>query len=121
MRRLALAATLCGALFLAGCASFDAKPHSAAELVEMAKSGQTAQQIIEELHRTGTVLPLAASDYVRLANEGVPPEVLDYLQRAQIDDLRWRDRFFYGGGWGPCPWGRPSGFMGPTRRGAWGC
>ena len=50
----------------------------------------------------------------------MPNEVLDYMQRAQIDDIRWRERYWYGygpgfyRGFGPCPF--------PYRRGGmWAC
>jgi hypothetical protein len=99
MRTLAFSALW---LLLAGCATVDAPPPlSGAEIVELARSGKSAPEIIAELQRTGTVLPLAASDIVSLHEAGVPDEVLDYLQRAQIDALLWqerRDMWWYGGG-----------------------
>ena len=108
-------------LIAAGCATVEQpKPLSAADVVEMAKSGKSPQQIIGELKRTDTVILLQASDIVALHEAGVPNEVLDYLQRVQIDEIRWRDRslYWYGPGygryygWGPC--------FGPYR-GRWGC
>ena len=127
MRTLAFSLFL---LALAGCATLERpKPLTGAEVVALAKEGKSPQQIIEELKRTDTVLPLQASDIVRLHESGVPDDVLDYLQRAQIDDIRWRDRtsqmYWYGPygplyrGFGPCPWGRPG--LGPYRGGPWGC
>ena len=113
-------------LFAVGCATVDqAKPLSGPDIVFLAKSGKTAPEIIEELKRTGTVLPLQASDIVALHDSGVPNEVLDYLQRAQIDEIRWRDRYsqsyWYGPGFyrgfGPCPF--PP--LRPYRGGPWGC
>jgi len=101
MRTLAFSALW---LFLGGCATPDAPPPlSGAEIVELARSGKTAPEIIAELQRTDTVLPLAASDIVSLHEAGVPDEVLDYLQRVQIDALLWRERsntmwYGYGGG-----------------------
>lgn len=115
-------------LVLAGCAAIEPrpKPLSGAEIVALAKEGKSPQQIIGELQRTRTVLPLQASDIVALHESGVPREVLDYLQRAQIEDIRWRDRnsaFWYGPmhpGFGPCPWPY-RGFGRPYRGGPWGC
>jgi len=104
MRTLAISALL----LLAGCATLDAPaPLSGAEIVELARAGKTAPEIIAELQRTDTVLALAASDIVSLHEAGVPDEVLDYLQRVQIDALLWRERYnntWYGyggafGGW----------------------
>lgn len=114
------------ALLMAGCASLDGpKPLTGADIVVLAQSGKTAPEIIEELKRTGTVLLLQASDIVNLHDSGVPNEVLDHLQRAQIDEIRWRDRYsqsyWYGPGYyrgfGPCPF--PP--LRPYRGGPWGC
>lgn len=113
-------------LLAAGCATLDhAPPLTGADIVARAREGRTPQQIIEELKRTNTVLPLQASDFVRLHEAGVPDEVLDYLQRAQIEEIRWRDQFSYGywygpgyyRGFGPCPF--PP--LRPYRGGPWGC
>ncbi|MCC6209801.1 MAG: hypothetical protein IT513_02040 [Burkholderiales bacterium] len=100
MRTLAFLA-LC--LLLSGCAALDAPPPlSGAEIVELARAGRTAPEIIAELQRTGTVLALGASDIVALHEAGVPEEVLDYLQTVQIDALLWQERsrwwYGYGGG-----------------------
>src|SRR5262245_40883162 len=104
------------ACVLAGCATTPAvPPMTAADVVARSKEGRAPKEIIAELQRTNTVLPLRASDYVALSNEGVAKEVLDYLQLAQIEEIRWRERMLYGPGWGPwgpyygrwgpCPWG----------------
>jgi hypothetical protein len=114
-------------LLLAGCAALEPRPAplSGAEIVALAKEGKSPRQIIEQLKRTDTVLPLQASDIVALHESGVPKEVLDHLQRAQIDDIRWRNRnsaFWYdpfNRGSGPCPW--PSPGLRPYRGGPWGC
>jgi hypothetical protein len=91
-------------LALSGCAALDAPPPlSGAQIVELARAGKTAPEIIAELGRTATVLPLSASDIVNLHEAGVPEQVLDYLQRVQIDAMLWeeRSRWWYGyGGFG---------------------
>jgi hypothetical protein len=80
-------------LLAAGCATLERPtPLTGADVVALAREGKTPQQIIDELRRTGTVLPLQASDIVALHEAGVPAEVLDYLQQAQIDEIRWRER-----------------------------
>ena len=98
-------------LLVAGCATVNRpEPLTSEEVVALAKSGKTSKDIIEEIKRTDTVIPLSASEIVRLSAAGVPTEVLDHLQRAQIDEIRWRDRYsqYYWGpmyrGLGPCPW-----------------
>jgi len=117
----ALACSL--SLLLAGCATMDgSKQLTGADVVALAQEGRTASQIIAELQRTNTVLILQASDFVRLHDAGVPDEVLNYMQVAQIEELRWRDRMFWGPyypsyGYGPCYGSRRWGYRG----GAWGC
>jgi hypothetical protein len=78
---------------LGACAAFAPRPEPLGkdDLVRMARSGASAQVIIERLESTGTVLFLGGSDIVRLHREGVPEEVLDWLQRRQIDEIRRRD------------------------------
>jgi hypothetical protein len=94
-------------LVLAGCATVPpAPPLTGADIVFLAKSGKTAPQIIEDLQRSGTVLPLQASDIVSLHESGVPREVLDYLLRVQIEEIRRRDMLYWGpmhGGFGGWP------------------
>jgi len=130
MKRLAF--SLSAALLtmaLAGCATFDGpKPLTSDEVIAMSKGGKGAPQIIEELKRTDTVIPLSASEIVRLHDAGVSNAVLDYLQRAQIEEIRWRDRYsqmywygplYRGYGFGSCPWPGPG--LRPYRGGPWGC
>lgn len=121
-----LAALLAASFMLAACASVEPrpKPLTGEDIVALARSGAGAAQIIEELKRTDTVIPLSASEIVRLHGAGVPDAVLDHLQRAQIEEIRWRDRYsqmyWYGPlyrGYGPCPW--PPGRM--PRGWPWGC
>ena len=104
------------ALSLGACASAEPRP-----------APLSGADIVAELQRTRTVLPLQASDIVALHEQGVPREVLDYLQRALIEEIRWRDRnsayYWYGPvnrGFGPCPWPY-SGFRRPYAGGPWGC
>ena len=112
---------------LSACASLDGPtPLTSEDVIGLSKSGKSAPQIIEELKRTDTVIPLSASEIVRMNAAGVPTEVLDHLQRAQIEEIRWRDRYSQTY-WGPLyrgygPYSCPSGFMGPPYRGRfWSC
>jgi len=105
-------------LLFAGCATLNAPPPlTAADVVALSKDGKSPNDIIAELRRTYTVIPLKASDYVTLHDSGVHKEVLDYLQYVQIEDMRWRDRsmYMYGPGWGY------GGFGACRYRGRWGC
>ena len=105
-------------LLAAGCASVEPapKPLSGADVVFLAKSGKTEPQIIEELRRSDTVLMLQASEIVSLHESGVPPGVLDYLQRAQIEEIRRRERQQLMLYWGPLHGGFGNFPLGPARR-----
>lgn len=88
-------------LLLGGCAALEPRPAPLAreDIVALAKSGAPAKEVIDRLRQTQTVLPLSATDILQLSEAGVPREVLDYLQAAQIADLRQRmqfDRMLYG-------------------------
>jgi len=95
-----------------GCATLEGPPPlTGADIVARAREGKSAQEIIEELRRTNTVLPLQASDIVALHGAGVPDEVLNYLQLVLIEEIRWREyvqRSMWGPPWyrgfGPYPW-----------------
>jgi hypothetical protein len=90
----ALFAVLCLA-FISGCASLAPRPAplSEADLVQLAREGETPEAIIARLDASQTVLPLSASDIVRLHGQGVPAQVLDWLQQAQLEEIRRREAF----------------------------
>jgi hypothetical protein len=110
---------------LAGCATLEGPPPlTGADIVARVREGKSAQEIIEELRRTHTVLALQGSDIVALHGAGVPDEVLNYLQLALIEEIRWREyvqRSMWGHPWyrgfGPCPW-PPRYYRGSPW---WGC
>jgi len=121
------------ALSLAGCAMLEPHPNpmTADDVIALTKSGASSKQVIEELFRTNTVLPVTAAEIVRLHEAGVTNEVLDYMQYAQLQEIRWRDQsyywygpgygfgygFGYQRGFGPCPFPARR----PYRGGPWGC
>ena len=88
-------AALAAVLSSAGCAGLEPRPAplTRAEVIMLAKTGAPAQTIIGELERTRTVILLSGSDIVQLHAAGVPQEVLDYLQRVQIEQVRQDERF----------------------------
>ena len=99
------------ALLLGGCASMEPRPAplTGEEIVRLSKSGEPAAAIIRRLEESRTVLLLSAADIVRLHQAGVAQEVLDYLQRAQIQAIRRRDALDRAFGWPyaspfTCPW-----------------
>ncbi len=111
-------------LALAGCAALEPHPYplTADDVIVRAKSGASSKDIIEELFRTNSVIPVTAAEIVRLHEAGVTNEVLDFMQYVQLQEIRWRDQSYWYGqgfyrGWGPCPFP-------PTRwrrGGPWSC
>jgi hypothetical protein len=108
MARLTLAVAL---LLLAGCASMEPRPAplDREEIVRLSKAGEPPAALIRRLQESRSVLLLSGSDIVRLHQDGVPQEVLDYLQRVQIDAIRRRDAFDRAFAWPytssfHCPW-----------------
>lgn len=114
------------ALVAGGCASFDPGPPplSKQDVVQLSKAGTPPAAIVERLRSSGTILWLGAPEIVELGQSGVSPEVLDYLQTAQVNELRFRaqfDQLLYGPerspfsrcGGPPRSSGRFSGFFAP--------
>ena len=114
------------ALLAGGCAALEPGPEplSRADVVQLTRSGEKPAAIVERLKSTQTILWLSAADIVELRAAGVAIEVLDYLQAAQLAEMRRRsqfDRILYGPEQSPfsrCPaypttGGRFSGFFAP--------
>jgi hypothetical protein len=102
---------LCAAA-LSGCATVEprAPPLTREDIIALAKAGEAPPAIIQKLEESRTVLMLSGSDMVRMHQAGVPQEVLDHLQRAQMEDIRRREAYAaqmyawpYGSAW-HCPW-----------------
>jgi hypothetical protein len=87
-----------GTLFalLGGCAGMDRRPPPSLEqIVEMSKAGKPSEEIVRELQETRAVYPLTGSQIARLHEQGVPDAVLDYMQSAYMDRVRWESRTSY--------------------------
>jgi hypothetical protein len=87
---------------LAGCATTALPPPpSPAEIVQMAKEGQSADAIIQRIQESGAVYQMPASELARMREQGVPDKVIDYMQQTYIDAARFaewmraRDAYFY--------------------------
>jgi len=95
-------------LVLSACAGLEPRPEVTKEhVVELARSGADAKWIIDRLRETGTVLMLSAGDIVSMHRDGVPQEVLDWLQAVQIAEIRRREAMFihmYGDPFARCTW-----------------
>lgn len=88
-----LEACLVLAFLLAGCASIEPGPPplTREDVIRMSKAGEPPQAIIKALEDTRSVMMLSASEIVRLHQEGVSQEVLDHLQRVQMEEIRRRE------------------------------
>lgn len=90
---------------LGGCAGMERRPPPSLEqVVEMSQAGKPAEEIIRELQDTRAVYPLTGSQIARLHDQGVADTVLDYLQNAYAERIRWEawlryDNSFY---WNDC-------------------
>ena len=91
---------------LSGCAGPQRPPPPAIEqIVTMAQAGTPAEEIVRELQKSHAVYPLTASQIVRLHEQGVPDAVLDYMQNAYAENIRWNARMQNDGaylGWHDC-------------------
>jgi len=100
-----LAIAVLGAL-LGGCAGMERRPPpSIDEIVEMSKAGRPAEEIVRELQETQAVYPLTGSQIAKLHEQGVPDSVLDYMQSAYVERVRWQSRVqygYYGSYWWDC-------------------
>ena len=92
---------------LSGCAGILQRPDpmTTEDVVRLVKAQTPPAEIVQKLRETRTVLPLSGSQFAKLREQGVPDEVLDYLQSAYLGaiefDARMRYQNMYWGGWGP--------------------
>ena len=63
------------------------------DVLAMARHGEPPAAIIRKLEAAGGFYPLTASDIVRLHADGMPLEVLDYMQSSYVRRLRREERF----------------------------
>ncbi len=121
--RFPIAAFLAAAL-VAGCALNQPQlppPPTTAEIVQMAKEGDSAETIIARIDALRGVYPLSASEFAKLREQGVPDKVIDHMQRTYIEAVRFdeflraRDAYFLYGwpyyrGVYPFPFGPYGGY-----------
>jgi hypothetical protein len=102
-----------------GCASIASRPPVTTEqIVQMSREGVPAADIVQKMRDAGTVYRLSGSQLAQLKEQGVPDEVLDYMQETYLADAHARGAWYYGSYWGgPWPWG-PYPYWGPY--GYWG-
>ena len=105
-------------LVLAGCATVAARePVTVSQIVAMSQAGTPSADIIAKIRDSGTVYRIKASQLAELERKGVPPDVINYMQKTYLDAVRrdqsvqdWNlwtlgdDGYWYGGcgyDWGP--------------------
>ncbi len=82
------------ALLAAGCAGLDPAPElTRADIVRMTRAGDPPAVIVERLKATSSIVWLSAAEVAELRQSGVAPEVLEYLQAAQLSEMRRRAQF----------------------------
>lgn len=107
------------AALLAGCATLGEKlppPPTPEEIVQLSKDKFPAEDIIKRMEASRAVYRLPASELAKLREQGVPDQVIDYMQKTYIEAERydeWRARYYgwphyrgyvYGPYYGPYGW-----------------
>ena len=95
-----------GALGLAlglssGCQSLAAKrppPVTVREIIELSKANMPSYDIIQKIHDSGTVYKMKASELAKLKEQGVPDNVIDYMQETYLEAMR-SQQYYYSQGW----------------------
>jgi len=98
-------------LALSGCATLGKSlplPPTTAEILQMAKDGRSADEIIGRMKESRAVYRLPASELAKLREQGMPDAVIDHMQRTYIEAERYeeyrRARDFYWGYAWPAPY-----------------
>ena len=108
LKTIAVIATM---LVLAGCASMnppERQPIALEQIVALAKEGKDAVSIIQMIKESRTTYDVMASQYAKLSRDGVPDQVLDFMQFGQLMSAERQGRrnayndlwYSSGAGWG---------------------
>ena len=85
---LVLCTTVAALLTLSGCATLtpivEENPLNLETIVGMAKSGKDSPTIIAEIKKSRSAFDIQASQYIKLAKDGVPEPVLDFMLGEQM-------------------------------------
>jgi len=86
-------------------------PVTTEQILQMSREGVPPADIIQKMRDAGTVYRLSGSQLARLQSQGVPDEVLDYMQATYLAQERARGAEY---AYGPFLWGPyPYGYWGP--------
>lgn len=81
-------------LLIGACSVLTPRPATPiSEVVNLSKKSQP-EQVINRIGSSKTSYALRGSDFGKLADAGVPPKVLDYLQQAFLNDVDLLTRFW---------------------------
>ena len=108
---LTTAAAIATLLLLSGCASMnmpERQPITLEQIVALAREGKDAVSIIQDIKDSRTTYDVMASQYAKLSRDGVPDQVLDFMQFGQLMSAERQGRrhayddlwFASGAGWG---------------------
>ena len=100
----------CVLVMLSGCASLglpEREPVTLEQIVALAKEGKDATAIIGKIQESRTTYDVMASQYAKLSRDGVPDQVIDFMQRGQLKMAErqgrrdaYHDLWLSGHGWG---------------------
>jgi hypothetical protein len=100
-RRHLLAAVLV-AMLASGCSAFQKRePMTLEQVVELSREGKSADDIINRLRESRTVLAISGSGFAKLREQGVDDAVLDHIQRSYVTSVEMETRMRYQGWYGP--------------------
>ena len=104
----ALLPALFATFLLGACSILSPRPVTPiSEVVNWSKSGP-AEQAISRIRSSRTTYALRGSDFGKLAEAGVPPQVLDHLQQSFYNDVDLLTRYWaLGESLGGCTWCYP--------------
>ncbi len=77
--------------FVAACQSLRQPrppPVTVSQIVEMTKAGVTPQQIIDQIRASETVYKMPASELIKLKEQGVSDDVINYMQQTYLESVR---------------------------------
>ncbi len=83
-----LCMTVVSLALLSGCASLplamEENPLTLETIVSLAKAGKDSPTIIAEIKKSRSAFDIQASQYIKLAKDGVPEPVLDFMLGEQM-------------------------------------
>lgn len=82
------------ALLLGACSVMTPRPVTPISEVVTLSKGDQPEQVINRIGSSKTTYALRGSDFGKLADAGVPPKVLDYLQQAFVNDVDLLSRYW---------------------------